>query len=508
MRCQSDVSYFVNGFVMILNATNEMWEPFTLWKGQRGVLLDMIEHRRLVVLKARQLGLTWLCLAFSLWRMIFWPIATVGIFSRREDDAQELLDIRLKGMYDRLPDFMKTGRVVEDNKSRWVMGNGSTAMAFPTNGGRQHTFSLAMVDEADYQPDLPGLLSAVTPTVDAGGRMWLISSSNKNDPASRFKSIYRVAKNPSLLEDDANGDLAGDDLDDETEAASHDWWPVFLAWHERPERTQAWYRRQCRKSMAETGALDDVHGEYPATDTEALSARTLDKRIAAAWLEACYLEMTPLRAVLGMPSIPGLEIYRPPLPGVQYVIGGDPAEGQKGSDDSALTVVDLLTGCEHAVLSARIEPPVFGDYVRQVSEFYNDASAMIERNNHGHTVLLWLRDNPYSGRLKCVPRLRGHDGKIGWMTSTLGKALLYTGVAEHFRTNANLDGAEGPTVVLHSFATQQQLASIEKSTLAAPLTQHDDRADSYALAQAGRVVMMSEPPSNQVPASSGKRIYK
>jgi hypothetical protein len=94
---------------------------------------------------------------------------------------------------------------------------------------------------------------------------------------------------------------------------------------------------------------------------------------------------------------------------------------------------------------------------------------MCERNNHGHAVLLWLGGN---SPLTLLP---GWDGKPGWLSNAKGKALLYDGAAESFR-----DGA----TVLHSFETYTQLASIDGSTLRAPEGQHDDRADSYALALA------------------------
>jgi hypothetical protein len=446
--------------VQILNATDETWRPFELWPAQRDVLCELQENRQVIVLKARQLGLTWLCLAFALWRMVFYPIATVGIFSRREEDAQELLDIRLKGMYARLPAWMHTGYAREDNKTRWQLGNGSTAMAFATNGGRQYTFSLAMVDEADFQPDLPALLSAVKPAIDAGGRMWLISSANKDLPESRFKRIFRSAKQGS------------------------EWQPVFLPWHARPSRTSDWYEQQKLETFATTGALDDMWGEYPASPTEALAARSLDKRISPMWIEACYEELTPM-LVDDAPSIPGLEIYMPPqLYGgnpIGYVIGCDPAEGNPTSDDSALTVVDVATGEECAVLAGKFEPSTFAAYIAAISRYYWDAPAMIERNNHGHAVIQWVAEHADH-----VSLLRGHDGKVGWMSSSLGKTLLYTECADHFRQNVQSETLTGRTKILHSFASYTQLASIDGSKLRAPDGMHDDRADSYALAQVGR----------------------
>jgi hypothetical protein len=80
-----------------------------------------------------------------------------------------------------------------------------------------------------------------------------------------------------------------------------------------------------------------------------------------------------------------------------------------------------------------------------------------------------------------VRLLQGHDDKPGWMSSKLGKALLYTECADHFRLNA-----QDSTKILHSFGSYHQLASIEGNSLRAPEGMHDDRADSYSLAQVGR----------------------
>jgi hypothetical protein len=449
-RSKADPAYFIEQ-TMIFNATEERWRPFHLWPAQREVLTQMREHPHILVLKARQLGLTWLCLGYILWRMTMHAAATVGIFSRREEDAQELLDFRLKGMYDRLPSWAHTGQPTGNNKTRWVLPNGSTAMAFPTNGGRQYTFSLVLVDEADFQPDLPALLTAVEPTIDAGGQMLLISSSNKDLPESRFKTTYR-------------GAVEGENR----------WHSIFLPWTARPDRGPEWYEAQKQDKLKNTGALDDLFQEYPATDTEALAPRTLDKRIPFTWLEQCYEKMSGIIDE-NAPAISGLTIYRQPEPGRQYALGVDPAEGNPTSDDSALTVLDVLTGEECAVLVGKFQPSVIAGYADQIGHYYNDAGLMVERNNHGHAVIMWLEEH------SALRILDGHDEKPGWLSSKLGKALLYNEAADCFK-----DG----NTTLHSFSTYMQLASIEGATLLAPEGQHDDRADSYALAHVGRAAML------------------
>lgn len=422
--------------------------PFGLWQAQYVTLTTLAEHRLVIILKARQLGLSWLVLSYALWTMLFRPAATVLLFSKRDEEAIELLDFRLKGVYARLPTWMQARAVVEDSKHVWRLSNGSAAQAFPTTGGRSYTGSLVIVDEADFVPDLDGLLNAVKPTVDAGGQLVMLSTADKSRPQSAFKRIYQGAK----------------------ERLTH-WASVFLSWSARPGRDSAWYAEVKADVLARTGSLDDLWQEYPATDTEALSPRTLDKRLAPGWLEQCYQRQEPLTALPpDAPSLPGLCVYRLPEPGHRYVVGVDPAEGNPTSDDSALTVLDAGSGEEVATLAGKFQPSTLAAHADSLGMWYYRAGVMVERNNHGHAVLLWLKDH---SKLR---RLPGFDGREGWHSTSKGKALLYDTTADAFRNRET---------TVHSFATYIQLASIEGSTLRAPEGEHDDRADGYALALVG-----------------------
>lgn len=449
-RCYKSPAYFIGTYCQIYDATTGEWVKFELWPEQRQTLRVILNNLLVIILKARQLGLTWLCLGFALWTMIFRPAATVLLFSRRDDEAVYLLSSeRMRGMWERLPPWLKHGlRVISSNDHEWMLSNGSVARAFPTSAGDSYTASLAIVDEADLTPDLNRLMRAVKPTIDGGGRMILVSRANKSEPQSEFKAIYRAAKKKLSP-----------------------WASVFLPWQVRPGRDAAWYETQREDILSRTRSLDDLHEQYPATDTEALSPRTLDKRIPADWLEQCYQESEPLEALESWPALQGLEVYKPPQPGRRYVIGIDPAEGNPTSDDSALTVLDLLTGEECAALAERLQPAVIAAAADQVGRWYNNADLLVERNNHGHAVLLWLFEH---SKLRC---LEGYDEKPGWLSSSLGKTMLYDSAAEAFR-NGN--------TALHSFETYTQLASVEGSTLLAPEGERDDRADAYALATIGR----------------------
>lgn len=454
LTCAESVGYFIDRYCFIYDATRREWLPFRLWSAQLDTLDVIAGNQLTVILKARQLGLTGLVLCYALWLMIFRPEATVLLFSRRDDESVHMLDFRLKGTYNRLPDWMRaTASVYISNDHQWKLETGSAAFAFPTTAGDSYTATLAIVDEADLIMDLNRLMGAVKPTIDGGGQMILLSRPDKSRPNSEFKRIYRAAK-----------------------AGQSPWVPVFLPWYTRPDRNNAWYAEQMRDIVARTGSSDDLAEQYPTTDIEALSPRTLDKRISTEWLDRCYEELAPIESLTesltsSVPSIVGLMIYKPVDLKKSYTIGADPAEGNPTSDDSALTVLCNETGDEVASLRGKFQPATFGSHISQIGTYYNRASAMIERNNHGHAVLLWMRDN------SILRRMVGLDGREGWHSTSYGKSMMYTETAEAIRDQS---------VTVHNYLTYLQLASIDGSTLRAPEGELDDLADSFALAVVGR----------------------
>jgi hypothetical protein len=133
---------------------------------------------------------------------------------------------------------------------------------------------MALVDEADFIPDLKPLLNAVKPALGGDKRLVLISTANKENQASTFKRLWHAAVK-----------------------GSNAYQPVFLPWHARPDRDRSWYRRQ-----AADYEPDDLHQEYPATPEQALSARQSTKRFAAAWLAACRGARAPVEDRLGLPG--------------------------------------------------------------------------------------------------------------------------------------------------------------------------------------------------------------
>jgi len=110
---------------------------------------------------------------------------------------------------------------------------------------------------------------------------------------------------------------------------------------------------------------------------------------------------------------------------------------------------------------------LFAGDLTDLSEMFNNAKIMVERNNHGHAVIATIRERDKDHLL-----MRGIDGKPGWLETGKSKAFLYSEGARLFKEGV-------PTI--HTSSTFLQLATIEGATLKAPDEMFDDQAVSFVL---------------------------
>ena len=295
-------------------------------------------------------------------------------------------------------------------------------------------------------PEFSQFLNAVKPTIDAGGQLFLVSTSDKKRPISTFKNLFRAAV-------EGTGDYRH----------------VFLPWWSRPGRDDAWRTSVQAEMYAQRGTNDDFYAEYPASAEEALATEQLDRRLPWEWVKrgAAAQGLPGSPALPGSLTLPGLTVWEEPIPSRRYVIGADPAEGNPNSDESAACVLDGVTWGQVAELTGKIEPSTFAAWLDELGRWYNNADILPERNNHGH---LLIRELQRLGNLRVLP---GYDDKPGWLSNIKGKPLLYGLVADAVR-----DGV----CAIRGSETAAQLASIAASTLRAPVGLRDDRADAFALA--------------------------
>lgn len=192
--------YFVCTFCWIENKSSSgerIGETlFNLWPAQRPLPGLFIKHRLLAILKARQLGLTWLTAAYCLWKCITKQSGgfLCVVISANQDWAVEFLD-RVRFMYNRLPPFLqpplaKDGseqmRFVfewDDKGKKPLVFNDIKSLTTTPAGAQSKTPDLLVMDETARNPYAREIYGASKPGIDkAGGQIIVISNSHKRAP--------------------------------------------------------------------------------------------------------------------------------------------------------------------------------------------------------------------------------------------------------------------------------------------------------------------------------------
>jgi hypothetical protein len=269
----TDPARFINECIIIDDAQGDEGGtmPFTLWEAQANLLSDIASERLLLILKARQLGITWLVCAYALHLCLFKEQRLVLTFSIGQDEANEMMR-RIHAMYWRLSEELRASlpALKKDNTEEMVWANGSRINALPSrkSAGSGYTASLIILDEFAKNDNAGVIYTAVKPTIDAGGKMIILST--------------------------ANG--AGNLFHDMVEKSRKELGRFkfrFLPWQARPGRDAEWY------AATAADAIDDtlMKQEYPADPDEAFQASEVDAFLPsiALW-DACKEELPPLGA--------------------------------------------------------------------------------------------------------------------------------------------------------------------------------------------------------------------
>lgn len=241
--------------------------PFHLWPAQVTLLDTLQRERQVIILKARQLGITWLVLAYALWMCIFHKNKTVIIISKDQDAANETIR-RARGMFTRLTE--QPTAIAIDNVGEIAWSNGSRIKAFASSSdaGSSFTGSLLILDELAKNPKADAIYTSAKPTIDDGGAVVILSTAKGRD--NLFYRLWEKA------EQGANNLKA-----------------LFISWRERPGRDDAWYGRVA----ADAPTMQHHMQEYPASPDEAFQSLAESPFLPSmTWWDACREDLPALGA--------------------------------------------------------------------------------------------------------------------------------------------------------------------------------------------------------------------
>jgi hypothetical protein len=153
---------------------------------------DQWSHRRILVVKSRQMMATWTSLGLLLYKAIFGRPAVYLLLSKNERAARELLD-RLRFLISGLPEFLRP-RVGTNNAAEMEFSlNKVRVLSLPAtpDAPRMHSPAGVIWDEMAFTPRSEEIWTALKPALDSGGFFWGISTAA--GPGNLFA---RLAKDP------------------------------------------------------------------------------------------------------------------------------------------------------------------------------------------------------------------------------------------------------------------------------------------------------------------------
>lgn len=224
--------------------------PFDLWPEQRDVLTRFERELRLLVLKARQLGLTWLALHYAVWLMAYNPAtpnARVLALSKKGADADKLLE-RARKLNDLLPPFLSSAESyrTRESRSRFRLrdrGSELVSLMGTPEAARMETATLVIADEFAHYPNLKAgpTWKAVQPTLGERGRAIVIFTGNgRTGNGAAAYSLY----------------------------TEHRLATVFLPNSTHPARRREGWREEMRRQFLTD---EDFEAEYPETEEQAFA---------------------------------------------------------------------------------------------------------------------------------------------------------------------------------------------------------------------------------------------
>ena len=244
--------------------------PLELFDYQQEVLDSFRTNRYLVVLKARQLGLTTMAMAYALWMLLFRPGSNIVLVSKNQTTADKALEL-LDFMYQFLPDSIKSrGPVVENNAAkhhsyRFADGMVSqiTSYAATKTVAAGQTASLVIWDEAalaEYQDEV---LRTLLPTTDAGGKMIIFSTARggHNMFAKMFRDAVRGESQfvPLFYPWSVSRLVSAEDYEAKKRSLQSEPWLFYAEYPSSPEEA---FRQSGRTRFANLPPEEECH-EFP-----------------------------------------------------------------------------------------------------------------------------------------------------------------------------------------------------------------------------------------------------
>ena len=469
-------------------------QKWTLWPAQEQLAREWMSGESTVAVKARQLGITTESGHFALWEVLFKDAARWHAISQNESSAKDLMT-RLRATIDRLPTWMleragnndlqnapsettsrrrRSRKAGSDAVTRFSCGLSELVILTSTPESVQGKAGKFILDEFSKHKQQKRIYQLLLPAFDGGGQAIIIANGNGEDI---FYHICQSAKRG------------------ESQFRFH-----FFSWKDDPTRDEAWYEHTRAQYLLDNPEADEFSfkAQFPSTEDEAFfitgnsrfklgvineiakRIRAENKPMIRGFIEQDNAGINGYRLE---PHGQGkLRVWAEPEPEAEYIIGVDSAGGAiGGKGDYGVVQVGRLyrsvkPETENVILEqvaeyqARVEPTYLSIVAEKLGRWYNDAFIVVEKNNHGGTVLARLKTsylNLYQNKRDDYITDEDRDS-YGYLQTPRAKAEMIDSLAEWLYADS---------LHIHSSVAVTELARYEvkeNGSTGAPQGFHDD----------------------------------
>ena len=406
IKCAKDPVYFMKKYCYIQHP-NKGRILFKLYPFQEKVLSLYHKHPFTITNKSRQLGISTLVSAYSLWLMIFHKDKNILALATTQTTARNLVR-KVQLMYKELPKWLKVSSE-ENNKLSLVLKNGSRIRAASSNSdsSRSEAVSLLIIDEAAFIDNIDETFTAAQQTLATGGQC--IAISTPNGIGNWFHRTFTKAQ-----------------------TKENSFVPIRLDWKVHPERDQSW-RDQQDADLGPKMAAQECDADFVSSGNTVYESEDIT-----------YLETTQvMEPIEKRGDEQNLWIWEYPDYTRSYLVCADVARGD-GTDWSAFHVLDMESVEQVAEFKAKIPPKEYGNVLVAIGTEYNQALIVVENANIGWTTVEQIVDRGYSN-LYYSPKseketvesytrnLEKENLTPGFTTSTRTRPLIVSKAGEYIR---------------------------------------------------------------------------
>lgn len=446
--CQKSPYYFISKYCSFtLPGIGEL-AGSNLYYYQKEILKDFIFHKKIVLTKSRQTGLSTLMSLIFFWRIVFFDSQWGVIISKDGKSSTDVYD-KIKDNFKNIPAWLGVKDVINNQKG-CKMNNKSKIDSFARSksSGRGTSPTILLLDEfAFYQTKgiAEGIVSSVVPSAaKTGAPIFIVSTPNGTTGEGQlYYEQVQELKNcggydpmtEAVLYDvqwwmcpDYEGITPYKGYNDKLKYfEDRDYWnnpevkkeaeEFFKPIAEKPKENP-WLAYQF-KTSGEVKYRQEILQDFVVMGNSVFSKTVLEK--------VQEKVLNPIKeGDLGTRNWKGLWYWLLPEKGHRYGVGMDVAKGT-ADDSTSIQVIDIDSGEQVAEYLGRVSTKEASKLVHDLAKFYNNAYVYVECNSIGEAVFNELYYNYNYENMYKMKKINKHDKTMvwtGWMTTVKSREMI------------------------------------------------------------------------------------